>query len=94
MPDRYSSERRKGTPGACDLRFADYVREIESSGFPGIRSPCDRAGRAQFESYLTRVLSPGMVPERIADPVVPTTGEHDCRRLDKVAVIPLGLLGP
>ena len=94
MPDKYSLERRKGTPGACDLRLADYVREIESSGFPGIRSPCDRAGRARFESYLTRVLFPGMVPERVADPVILTTGEHAYRRRDGVAVVPLGLLGP
>ena len=94
MSDRYSLERRKGTPEACDLRLADYVRAIGSSGFPGIRSPCDRAGRARFELYLTRVLSPGMVAERVAAPVVLTTGEHAYRRRDKVAVVPLGLLGP
>ena len=76
------------------MRLADCVRAIESSGFPGIRSPCDRAGRAQFESYLTRVLSPGMVPDRIADLVILKTGEHAYRRRDGVAVVPLGLLGP
>ena len=66
--------------GACDLRLAEYVRELESSGFPGIRSLGDRTRRVQFESYLPRALSREIVPERIADLVILTTSEHACRR--------------
>ena len=50
--------------GACDLKLADYVREIESSGFPGIRSLGNRARRVQLESYLTRALSRDLAEER------------------------------
>ena len=69
-------------------------REIESSGFPGIRSLGDRTRRAQFESYLPRALSREIVPERIADLVILTTGEHASRRRDGVDVVPPRLLGP
>lgn len=50
--------------GVCDLKLADYVREIESSGFPGIRSLGNRARRVQLESYLTRALSRDLAEER------------------------------
>lgn len=48
-----------GTPaltGETSVRLADYAREIEVSGFPGIRSLPPRARRAQLDSYLARVV--------------------------------------
>ena len=48
-----------GTPalgGETRVALADYAREIEASGFPGIRSLPSRARRAQLDSYLARVV--------------------------------------
>jgi predicted AAA+ superfamily ATPase len=48
-----------GTPalgGETTVALADYAREIEASGFPGIRSLPSRARRAQLDSYLARVV--------------------------------------
>ncbi|MDO5678666.1 MAG: AAA family ATPase, partial [Propionibacteriaceae bacterium] len=50
-----------GTAGALTgetpVQLADYVHEIEASGFPGIRNLPPRARRIQLESYIQRALS-------------------------------------
>lgn len=53
---RLLSGSRPEISGATDVRLADYAREIERSGFPGIRHLCGRALRAQLDGYLTRVV--------------------------------------
>lgn len=50
--------------GDCSLTLADYAREIEASGFPGIRSLSPRARRLQLDSYLTRALSRDLTDEQ------------------------------
>ena len=42
--------------GESPLELPDYVDEIESSGFPGIRGLAPRARRAQLDAYLDRSL--------------------------------------
>ena len=50
--------------GTCPLKLADYVEEIEASGFPGIRPLGARARRIQLDSYLTRAFSRDLAEER------------------------------
>ena len=48
-----------GTPpiaGECALRLADYVHEITSSGFPGIRTLPPNARRRQLDGYLDNII--------------------------------------
>jgi predicted AAA+ superfamily ATPase len=47
---------RPPVAGACSMRLADYVREIVSCGFPGLRALSGRALKAQLDGYLTRVV--------------------------------------
>jgi predicted AAA+ superfamily ATPase len=42
--------------GTCTAGLADYVNEIVSSGFPGLRSLSGRALRAQLNGYLLRIV--------------------------------------
>jgi uncharacterized protein len=42
--------------GACPVKLEDYVQEIVSSGFPGLRSLPGRALRAQLDGYLVRIV--------------------------------------
>jgi len=42
--------------GKTDVTLADYVREIVSSGFPGIRPLSGRARRLQLDGYLRRII--------------------------------------
>jgi uncharacterized protein len=42
--------------GTCAIRLVDYVREIVSSGFPGLRTLSGRALNAQLDGYLLRVV--------------------------------------
>ena len=56
--------------GACATRLTDYVREIVSSGFPGLRMLPERALHAQLDGYLLRVVDRDF-PElghRVRDP--------------------------
>lgn len=50
--------------GDCPLTLADYARDIESSGFPGIRQMSARVRRVQLDSYLTRALSRDLTDEQ------------------------------
>lgn len=50
---------RGGRPqlrGDCNAGLEDYVEEIVSSGFPGLRSLSGRALRAQLDGYLLRIV--------------------------------------
>jgi len=47
---------REEVGGKSDIAFADYVREIVVSGFPGIRPLSDRARRRQLDGYLRRII--------------------------------------
>lgn len=42
--------------GACPTGLEDYVEEIVSSGFPGLRSLSGRGLRAQLDGYLLRIV--------------------------------------
>lgn len=42
--------------GHSDMTLAAYVREIASSGFPGIRPLAGRARRLQLDGYLARIV--------------------------------------
>ena len=42
--------------GTSTLALGDYVEEIVSSGFPGIRELPGRVRRSQLDSYITRVI--------------------------------------
>lgn len=42
--------------GETALKLADYVREMVTSGFPGIRHLSGRALRAQLDGYLARIV--------------------------------------
>jgi uncharacterized protein len=42
--------------GACSTRLEDYVDEIVSSGFPGLRPLSGRALRGQLDGYLARIV--------------------------------------
>lgn len=50
--------------GECALRLRDYAREIEASGFPGLRDLSDRARRAQLDAYLRRVAERDLTDEQ------------------------------
>ena len=47
---------RPAISGSSDVGLGDYVQEILSSGFPGIRPLGERGRRAQIESYLARLV--------------------------------------
>jgi len=47
---------RPSLSGGCSVGLEDYVREIVSSGFPGLRSLSGRALRAQLDGYLLRIV--------------------------------------
>ncbi|HWO15896.1 MAG TPA: DUF4143 domain-containing protein [Solirubrobacterales bacterium] len=42
--------------GACGIALEDYVNEIVSSGFPGLRSLPGRALRGQLDGYLRHIV--------------------------------------
>jgi hypothetical protein len=42
--------------GHTDVKLTDYVDEIVSSGFPGLRGLSERPLRAQLDSYLARIV--------------------------------------
>jgi predicted AAA+ superfamily ATPase len=42
--------------GSTDVRLEDYVREIISSGLPGLRGYKDRALRAALDGYIARIV--------------------------------------
>lgn len=42
--------------GATDVGLTDYLHEIESSGFPGIRREAPRLRRALLDGYLRRII--------------------------------------
>lgn len=50
------SGRRPPIAGSGTMRLEEYVREIVSSGFPGLRSLTGRALRAQLDGYLLRIV--------------------------------------
>lgn len=47
---------RLAIAGNTHTRLSDYVREIEHSGYPGIRPLSGRALRAQLDGYLARIV--------------------------------------
>lgn len=47
---------RPAVSGGCATGLEDYVEEIVSSGFPGLRSLSGRALRAQLDGYLLRIV--------------------------------------
>jgi len=47
---------RRPLVGSTKIALADYIREIVSSGFPGVRGLPERARSAQLDSYLDRVV--------------------------------------
>lgn len=61
---RLLSEPDAEVGGDCPLTLADYAREIEASGFPGIRDFPPRARRVQLDSYLTRALTRDLADEQ------------------------------
>lgn len=42
--------------GTTEVLLADYIREIVSSGFPGIRLLPDRSRRLQLDGYISRII--------------------------------------
>ncbi|HEX5762680.1 MAG TPA: DUF4143 domain-containing protein [Solirubrobacterales bacterium] len=48
--------KRSAPSGACSVGLEEYVAEIVSSGFPGLRSLSGRALRAQLDGYLLRIV--------------------------------------
>jgi predicted AAA+ superfamily ATPase len=57
------SGRRAAIGGTTDVRLADYVEEIVSSGFPGIRALSGRARISQLDGYLRSAVDRD-VPEQ------------------------------
>lgn len=49
--------------GECGLTVADYAREIEASGFPGIRAMGPSARREALDALLTRSLTRDLADE-------------------------------
>jgi predicted AAA+ superfamily ATPase len=49
--------------GETDWTLPDYVREIVSSGFPGVRELSSRARRLALDGYLSRVVERDMVEQ-------------------------------
>jgi predicted AAA+ superfamily ATPase len=47
---------RPAISGTCPTTLEDYVDEIVSSGFPGLRPLAGRALRAQLDGYLVRIV--------------------------------------
>jgi uncharacterized protein len=47
---------RQAVVGKTDVGLADYVQELVSSGFPGIRRFTGRALRIQLDGYLRRII--------------------------------------
>lgn len=47
---------RGAVAGSTDVALGDYVREIVTSGFPGMRHLSGRALRAQLDGYLRRIV--------------------------------------
>lgn len=47
---------REEVEGRTEVQLADYAREIEASGLPGIRSLAGRARRLQLAGYLRRII--------------------------------------
>lgn len=47
--------------GRCDLTLTDYVDEIVSGGFPGMRGLGPRARTRQLDSYLDRIVDHDLV---------------------------------
>ena len=47
---------RPAITGSTGVTLADYVDEIVSSGFPGIRNKAPRSRRALLDGYLTRIV--------------------------------------
>ncbi len=52
--------------GTCGLGLKDYVREILSSGFPGIRRFTGRALKVQLESYVSKIVQREVVDQGFA----------------------------
>lgn len=48
--------KRPPIEGRTDVRLQDYVSEILSSGFPGLRGLPERLARAQLDGYLDRIV--------------------------------------
>lgn len=48
--------RARTVTGTSDLTAGDYLRSVESSGFPGIHRQPDRLRRSLLDSYLHRVI--------------------------------------
>ena len=47
---------RRPLAGSTGIGLSDYIREIVSSGFPGVRALPERARSAQLDSYLQRIV--------------------------------------
>jgi predicted AAA+ superfamily ATPase len=47
---------RPALSGACPAHLEDYVGEIVSSGFPGLRGSSERALRGQLDGYLRHIV--------------------------------------
>ena len=54
--DELLSGRKPDLLGSTDAGLDDYVTEIMSSGFPGMRQLRSRALRTQLDGYLTRIV--------------------------------------
>lgn len=52
---------RDDIEGTSSVTFDDYVREIVSSGFPGIRGLSGRSRRMQLDGYIDRVVNRNLV---------------------------------
>jgi hypothetical protein len=48
--------KRPALAGACPTRLDDYVEEIVSSGFPGVRTLSGRARRGHLDGYLRHIV--------------------------------------
>lgn len=50
------SGRRPAVSGSTEVRLDEYVEEILTGGFPGIRTAPPRARRAELDGYLERII--------------------------------------
>ena len=57
------SGRRDNPRGATSTGLADYVNEIERSGFPAIRRHQGRSLRAQIDGYIDRIVERDVVEQ-------------------------------
>ncbi len=55
-----------GVSGRSERSLGDYVRAIESSGFPGIHELPDPIRRAHLDSYLARIVDRDLVEQGYA----------------------------